>query len=132
MNRAGRWAPRILSWGPDLIPQPGMLIRASAWTHVGGLDVTYRLAFDLDLLLRLKRVGRFIDTGVVLSSFRWHGDSLTVDDRGLNLAESERAKRAALGPIARRLAWMWEGPVRIATRTAARAVSRRARRLAAG
>lgn len=131
VSRAGRWAPRILSWGPDLIPQPGMLIRAAAWREVGGLDASYRLAFDLDLLLKLKKVGSLVDTGAVISSFRWHADSLTVDDRSTNIAESERAKRAALGPTARRLAWMWEGPVRVATRLAAREVNRRAQRLSA-
>ena len=129
VSRAGSWAPRILKWGPDLIPQPGMLVRADAWRAVGGLDTSYRLAFDLDLLLRLQRIGSFVDTGRIVSSFRWHADSLTVDDRSTNIAESERAKRAALGPTARRLAWIWEPPVRFATRRAANAVQRRALRL---
>ncbi|MDP1878049.1 MAG: glycosyltransferase [Actinomycetota bacterium] len=132
ISRAGPWAPRILGWGPDLIPQPGLLIRADAWRAVGGLDQSYRLAFDLDLLLRLKALGRLVDTGVVVSAFRWHADSLTVDDRATNIAESERAKRAALGPWARRCAWMWEGPVRVATRMAAAEVQRRAIRASAG
>lgn len=132
VSKAGPWAPRILKWGPDLIPQPGMLIRADAWQRVGGLDTSYRLAFDLDLLLRLQRIGRLVDTGAIVSSFRWHADSLTVDDRNTNLAESERAKRAALGPVARRLSWTWEGPVRVATRLAAHEVNRRARRQSAG
>jgi GT2 family glycosyltransferase len=131
ISRAGPWASRILSWGPDLIPQPGMLVRTSAWSRVGGLDESYRFAFDLDLLLRLKALGTLRDTGAVVSAFRWHEDSLTVGDRSMSLAESERAKRAALGPTARRLAWTWEGPVRLATRAAAREVSRRARRVAA-
>ena len=128
VSRAGRLAPWILSWGPDLIPQPGMLVRADAWQRVGGVDESYRLAFDLDLLLKLKKIGRLVNTGSVVSSFRWHADSLTVDDRSTNLAESERAKRAALGPLARRLAWTWERPVRIATHVAAREVNRRARK----
>jgi hypothetical protein len=64
----------------------------------------------------------------VVSCFRWHADSLTVDDRERNLAESERAKRAALSPRARRWAWAWEGPVRVATRMAAAEVQRRARK----
>lgn len=126
ISRAGRWAPWILSWGPDLIPQPGMLVRTSAWRRVGGLDESFSLAFDLDLLLKLKKVGRLVDTGTVVSSFRWHADSLTVDDRSTNIAESERAKRAALGPMGRRLAWTWEPPVRLATRMAAKEVQRRA------
>lgn len=131
VSRAGPWAPRILKWGPDLIPQPGMLVRTDAWRRVGGLDETYRLAFDLDLLLRLQRLGRLVDTGQIVSSFRWHADSLTVDDRSTNIAESERAKRTALGSMSRRLAWIWEGPVRVATRMAAREVNRRALRLSA-
>ncbi len=131
ISRAGRWAPWILSWGPDLIPQPGMLVRSDAWRAVGGVDTSYRLVFDLDLLLRLRKIGRLVDTGVVVSSFRWHADSLTVDDRDTNLDEGERAKRAALGPVARRFAWMWEKPVRVATRAAAREVNRRATRLGA-
>ena len=38
ISKAGPWAPRVLKWGPDLIPQPGMLVRRSAWSAVGGLD----------------------------------------------------------------------------------------------
>lgn len=131
VSQAGPWARRILSWGPDLIPQPGMLVRADAWRSIGGLDTSYRFAFDLDLLLRLRTVGDLVDVGVIVSSFRWHADSLTVGDRTTNLEESERAKRAALGPVARRLAWTWEAPVRVATRLAANEVSRRARRIQA-
>ena len=131
VNSAGPWASRILSWGPDLIPQPGMLVRLSAWNKVGGVDESYRFAFDLDLLLKLKHIGPLIDVGQVVSSFRWHPDSLTVGDRATNLAESERAKRNALSPRMRSMAWLWEKPVRGATRVAAWEVSRRARRLGA-
>ena len=125
LSSAGRLAPWILSWGPDLIPQPGMLVRRSAWDAVGGLDTSFRFAFDLDLLLKLRRVGRFIDVGAPVSSFRWHGDSMTVSDRETSLRESERARRRALGPLARRMAWTWEAPVRVATRAAARQLHRR-------
>ena len=128
ISGAGRWAPFVLPWGPDLIPQPGMLVRSGAWRAVGGLDESFRLAFDLDLLLKLKKIGRLVHTDSIVSNFRWHGDSLTVDDRGTNIRESERAKRASLGPWARRCAWIWEAPVRVATRAAANEVQRRARR----
>ena len=52
-SQAGRWAQRILPWGPDLIPQPGMLVRLDAWQAVGGVDASLRFAFDLDLLLKV-------------------------------------------------------------------------------
>jgi GT2 family glycosyltransferase len=129
VNQAGPWANRILKWGPDLIPQPGMLVRTSAWQKVGGVDESFRFAFDLDLLLKLQVIGRLIDVGQVVSSFRWHADSLTVGDRSENLRESEIAKRRALSPRARKLAWLWEKPVRGATRLAANEVVRRARRI---
>ncbi len=132
ISKAGPWAPRVLKWGPDLIPQPGMLVRRSAWQAVGGLDESFRFAFDLDLLLKLQKLGRLVDVGVVVSSFRWHPDSLTVGDRTTNIVESERAKRQSLGAAARRVAWLWEAPVRVATRVAASEVQRRARRASAG
>jgi GT2 family glycosyltransferase len=126
ISKAGPWATRILGWGPDLIPQPGMLVRVSAWQQVGGLDDSYQLAFDLDLLLKLKKIGPLIDVGQIVSSFRWHPTSLTVADRENNIAESERAKRASLSPNARKFSWLWESPVRVATKVAAREVQRRA------
>ena len=131
VSKAGPWASRILAWGPDLIPQPGMLVRLDAWRQIGGVDESYRFAFDLDLLLKLKRIGPLVDVGTVVSSFRWHADSLTVGDRDTNIAESERAKRNALSPSMRSLAWLWEKPVRSATRVAAWEVNRRAQRLGA-
>ncbi len=129
ISQAGRWAERVLAWGPDLIPQPGMLVRREAWDQVGGVDESLRFAFDLDLLLKLRRVGTFVDVGSVVSRFRWHPDSLTVSDRSMSLDESEAVKRRYLSPGARRLCWMWEKPVRGATRLAAREVNRRARKL---
>lgn len=130
ISRAGAWAPRILKWGPDLIPQPGMLMRRATFHAVGGVDESMRFAFDLDLLLRIQPRGAFIDVGEVVSSFRWHAESLTVSDRTTSLQESEQARRRALSPPVRKVAWLWERPVRWATRVAAAEVSRRARRMA--
>ena len=75
-----------------------MLVRRSAWEQVGGLDESFRFAFDLDLLLKIQPLGGFVDVGQVVSSFRWHGDSLTVGDRSTSLHESEVARRRALRP----------------------------------
>lgn len=127
VSRAGKLAPKLLSWGPDLIPQPGMLIRLDAWQKVGGVDTSLRFAFDLDLLLKLRRQGSFIDVGQVVSQFRWHADSLTVSDRTASLNESEAVKRRYLSPTMRKIAWVWEKPVRGATRIAAWKVSRQSK-----
>jgi cellulose synthase/poly-beta-1,6-N-acetylglucosamine synthase-like glycosyltransferase len=125
VSKAGKIAPLILSWGPDLIPQPGMLVRASAWAQVGGVDPSFNLAFDLDLLLRLKKIGHLKSVDKIVSNFRWHPDSLTVDDRSTNLAESERAKRQSLPAVLRPVSRVWDIPVRLAIRVAANRVSAR-------
>lgn len=130
-SSAGDLAARILSWGPDLIPQPGMLVRATAWKAVGGLDASLKFAFDLDLLLKLKGQGTFVCTRSTVSCFRWHAESLTVSDRTQSLSESLAVKRRHLSPRARRFAWMWEAPVGAATRLAAKRVSSRAQRASA-
>ncbi len=82
------------------------------------------------MLLRLRRIGRFVSTREVISSFRWHADSLTVANRRISLAESERVKHRYLSAPARRIALLWDLPVRMATHVAARQVSRKARKLA--
>ena len=62
-----------------------MLVRLESWHEVGGVDGSFKFAFDLDLLLKLQRHGYI---GRVVSSFRWHADSLTVGDRTTSLDES--------------------------------------------
>lgn len=126
VSRAGRAAGWLLPWGPDLVPQPGMLFRLPDFHAVGGLDESLSFAMDLDLLLRLRRRGRLVAVRRVVSSFRWHASSLTVSDRASSLAESEQVKRRYLpGPL-RAVAPVWELPVRLATRAAARRLGQRA------
>jgi GT2 family glycosyltransferase len=126
VSQAGRAAPWILPWGPDLVPQPGMLIRRAAWQAVGGLDESLRFAMDLDLLLKLKRWGPLVAVPRIVSTFRWHVESLTVSDRTASLAESEAVKRRYLPKALIPMAPSWEAPVRWATRRAAATVNERA------
>jgi GT2 family glycosyltransferase len=126
-SRAGVLAPWLMTWGPNLVPQPGALFRLAVVREVGGLDPTLRYAMDLDLLLRLRRRGAFVNTGRTLSFFRWHPTSTTVANRTASLDEAELVKRRYLSPAQRRLAPLWERPVRASTRLAARRVNRLAR-----
>lgn len=129
LNRTGDAAQRVLSWGPQLIPQPGMLVRRSAWDAVGGLDESLTLAFDFDLILKLRGQGSLVCVPTPVAAFRWHPDSLTVSSRTRNLEESEAVKRRYLRPWQRKVAWSWERPVRVATRLAAFHVNRRASKM---
>lgn len=130
VSRAGDLAAKILAWGPDLVPQPASLTRVEPLLAAGGYDETLKFAMDLDMFLRLKRLGPFISTKQDVAAFRWHADSLTVANRDQSLAESERVKRRYLPPRIQRLSPLWAVPVRWATRAAASQVNRRARRVA--
>lgn len=132
VSRAGDLASRILPWGPDLVPQPASLTRLDALVAAGEYDESLRFAMDLDMFLRLKKAGRFVSTREEVAAFRWHADSLTVANRGLSLAESEKVKRRHLPASVRPMSPMWDVPVRWATRLAAKQVNARARRVAAG
>jgi cellulose synthase/poly-beta-1,6-N-acetylglucosamine synthase-like glycosyltransferase len=122
-SRAGRLAPWLMTWGPDLVPQPGSLFRLDAVRAVGGIDPTLSYAMDLDLLLRLRRRGRLVNTRRTLASFRWHATSTTVANRRPSLEEAEMVKRRYLSAGAGRISPLWEQPVRLATGLAARFVS---------
>ena len=100
-SRAGQWAARIIAFGPNLVPQPGSLMRLDAVRQVGGLDESVRLAMDLDLFLRLRRQGRFVCVPRTVASFRWHADSLTVSQGRASMQESELVRRRHLTPAYR-------------------------------
>jgi glycosyltransferase involved in cell wall biosynthesis len=132
VSRAGDLAGRILSWGPDLVPQPASLTRLDSMAVAGAYDESLRFAMDLDMFLRLKKIGRLVSTKREVAAFRWHADSLTVANRAMSLAESERVKRRHLPGAMRPFSPLWDVPVRWATHVAARQVNARARRVAAG
>jgi hypothetical protein len=80
-SSAGDTAVKILSWGPDLIPQPTALFHLDALRSVGLVDETYKLAFDYDLFLKLKALGPIKHFPEPTGYFTWHADSLSVSNR---------------------------------------------------
>jgi GT2 family glycosyltransferase len=115
---AGRLAARVLAWGPDRIAQPATLLRLDAVAAVGGLDESLRHAMDLDLLLRLRRQGGFVDTGHTLAAFRWRDRAATAPQRAESAAESEQVRRRHLPRWLQPIAPLWELPVRLLDRRA--------------
>lgn len=127
VSNAGNLARFLLSWGPDLIPHPGTMIRLDALEMVGGFDVTLKYAMDLDAFLKLRAHGSFACTRTVVSAFRWHPDSLTVANRLNSSRESESVKTRHLVPLLRPISPLWNYPIRWASSFAARRVSAQAR-----
>ena len=128
-SKAGRLATALLPWGPNLIPHPGTIVRLDALEAVGGFDSRLSYALDLDVFLKLRRIGDFITRPTVSARFRWHADSATVADRSSSAREAIIVKNRHLPALLRPLSWMWNYPVAWASQIAAWAVTLRARNL---
>ena len=128
-SKAGGLATALLPWGPNLIPHPGTIVRLDALEAVGGFDSRLSYALDLDVFLKLRRVGDFITAPLVSARFRWHGDSATVADRSSSAREAIIVKNRHLPAWLRPLSWIWNYPVAWASQVAAWAVTVRARNL---
>lgn len=125
-NMSGRWASRILRFGPDLIPQPGALIRRSAFEIIGRLSNEFGWAFDFDMFIKLSKVGKLSYLPVTLASFRWHPDSLSVGQRRKSVSEASEVRKAHLPKLPRAVSELWEFPIRELTYRAGLRVSQRA------
>jgi GT2 family glycosyltransferase len=123
-SRAGRLAPWLMTWGPNLVPLPGLLFRRTALNQAGEFDITNKYSMDLDMLLRLRKYGRFINTKKTLAAFRWHKASTTVANKDASLKESELVKRRHLPKIVRFFSPLWELPVRVSSKVASRRVNK--------
>jgi hypothetical protein len=67
--------------GPNVIPQPGSLIRKSAFRNQPLLNENYKYAMDLDMWLRILANGQI---GIIKESqalMNWHSDSITISNR---------------------------------------------------
>jgi glycosyltransferase involved in cell wall biosynthesis len=125
--KAGRIAPFLMQFGPQLMPQPGSLFRRNAFESIGGLNSKYRWAFDLDLFIRLKQTGSFYYLNQTLAQFRWHDGSLTVGSRAGSVKEASKIRRAALPTLIFPFSQIWEFFLRVFILWAGFVVSRKAR-----
>jgi GT2 family glycosyltransferase len=112
VNKSGKHAKYLMRFGPQLIPQPGALFRRDAYEQIGGLNRRYKWAFDLDLLIRLSRVGKLHFLPATLGRFRWHEGSLSVGGRQGSVREASEIRIAALPAVVRVVAPLWESPIR--------------------
>lgn len=79
---------------PYNIAQPSSFVRAGAYRAVGGLDPTLRMAMDVDLWMKLARIGRVVLLpGDVLSRFRIHGGAKSVAGASRAVREDLRVRR---------------------------------------
>ena len=127
-NKSGSFAVPLLRFGPDLIPQPGALFRKTSFEKVDGLDSRFDWAFDFDLLIKLSKIGRLSYLDTLLSSFRWHPESLSVEYRKKSVAEASRVRVSHLPAALRPISFVWEIPVRLATLVAGNRVTSKSKK----
>jgi hypothetical protein len=84
----------------------------NTFNEVGGLNTSYKWAFDLDLFLKFARVGEFHYIPQVLSSFRWHDGSLSVGGRLGSVTEASKIRRTYLPRAIQFVSPMWELVIR--------------------
>jgi GT2 family glycosyltransferase len=114
-NKSSRLAVPLLRFGPDLIPQPGALFRATTFLSVGGLDPKYSWAFDFDLFIRFSKIGDIEYINKTLASFRWHPESLSVAHRKSSVFEASQVRVSHLPALLKPISFIWESPVKWAT-----------------
>lgn len=129
-NASGKWAVPLISFGPDLIPQPGSLMRRSAFLTFGGLRTDLGWAFDVDLFINLKKQGKVRYLREPLASFRWHPESLSVGQRSDSVREASNVRVAYLPKMLKPLSWLWEPIIRWATLRAGASMNNRVIRAA--
>jgi hypothetical protein len=111
-NFSFRFAPNILNWAPNFIPNPGTIIRVKIWKILNGYNVTYKLASDLDFWIRAREVAKFKYVRAIGASFRFAGNSLTYSQRIMSLEESREIRKKNLGNISLILFHTWN-PIQV-------------------
>lgn len=124
-NRSGQWAVPLLRFGPDLVPQPGMLFKRDAFNSVGGLSSEFGWAFDFDLLLKLSRIGQLKYVNHKVAYFRWHPDSLSVGQRSNSVKEASKVRVSHLPRFLKPISLFWEKPIMHLTQITGEKLSKR-------
>jgi GT2 family glycosyltransferase len=125
-NKSGQWAVPLMRVGPCLVPQPGSLFRRNVFEELGGLNTSFKWAFDYEFFIRLSRKYEIRYLPKTLASFRWHSDSLSVGGRKGSVAEASKVRKMHLSKKIRPVSFLWEIPVKVATEYAGYFVSRNA------
>ena len=117
-NNLGSFAKWIMSIGPFLVPQPGSLYRRTAVSVVGGLDPSLSLAFDFDLALKLRKLGKIEYIPQNQASYRWHKEALSVKLRDKSVAEASLVRRQNSSGLLRLVVLLLNPFVALATKFA--------------
>ena len=93
VNPAYKVAPRLLSWGPCLVPNIGTLIRINLWIDCGGYDESLKYAGDLDFWIRLLKLTKFKAIKYPIGTFCFDNNGLTGGQLKESIKEASLVRR---------------------------------------
>lgn len=108
--RARKSAVGSAHYWSNHIYQPGSLIRRDSFQRINQLDDSLGWAFDLDMFLKLSKIGRVVPNPTIVAKFRWHSDSLSAGSSEGSIREASEVRRKHLVSWLRPIATAWEGP----------------------
>jgi hypothetical protein len=71
----------ITKIGPNIIPQPGSLLRRISIGETRPLNEKFKFAMDLDMWLKIMKIGKIGIIKETQAVMNWHQDSITVSNR---------------------------------------------------
>ncbi len=107
-NKSGGWASRFMKFLPNLIPQPGSLLKRALFEKIGGVKPEYPLSFDFQMFFELKKHGKLKYIPKIQGAFRWHSDSMSVDQRQQAVQQSSQIRRNYLPDYLKLPSSIWE------------------------
>jgi hypothetical protein len=106
--RTSQKAATSIFFGPNRVPQPGSILRRSAFEQIGSLDPKYKFSFDSDMFMRLSKLGTLKYIPHYVAKFRWHSGSLSAGQSANSIREASAARLQNLPRSVSRIAWVWE------------------------
>jgi len=106
--RARKSAVRSARYWSNHIYQPGSLIRREAFHRIDLLDESLGWAFDLDMFLKLSKIGEVAPNPTLVAKFRWHTDSLSAGSSVGSIREASEVRKRHLPRWLRPIAITWE------------------------
>ena len=108
--RARKSAVGSAHYWSNHIYQPGSLIRRESFQRINLLNESLGWAFDLDMFLKLSKIGEVVPNPTTVAKFRWHPDSLSAGSSEGSIREASEVRRRHLANWLRPIAIAWEGP----------------------
>ncbi len=106
--RTSQKAAKSIFFGPNRVPQPGSILRRSAFEQIGFLDPKYKFSFDSDMFMRLSKLGTLKYVPHYVAKFRWHSGSLSAGQSANSVREASAARLQNLPRSVSRIARVWE------------------------